>query len=221
MKNKVIEQVQIEPNYFFNIGFPFNLKDVESDLFKCGYHLGQFASFTKIKEGLFRAVRDPLGIGKLFYTETSDGRLHFSERFVDLFPNKSPVYSVPAGVVVDIGTGGNRKLIQKLSIPQIIDESLSREAFETEGNPEVARFRKRFEDRLNTLFTMFRSFEADGWSFFIALSGGLDSTIIASKAAKYLKSSIACTLDLGKSEDSEKSQRIAKASGASAVGVYD
>jgi len=52
--------------------------------------------------------------------------------------------------------------------------------------------------------------ESNGFSVFIALSGGLDSSIIAAAARKYLRNPVACTLDLGRSEDAEKSALIAR-----------
>lgn len=205
-----IKQVQLEPDYYYHLGFPFDLKNVDSAIFEKGYHFGQFASVRETEDGLFRAIRDPLGIGKIFYTETPDSKLHFSDRFASLFPFKSTIYSVPAGMMVNIGTGGRRKFMRYLGVPDTIDETLNRNAFEMMDTPNVIRFRQRFDSRLNTLFTLFRGLEDEGWKFFVALSGGLDSTIIASRATRYLKNPIACTLDLGKSEDSEKSQNIAE-----------
>ena len=207
-KTKYIKQIPLEPNYYYHLGFPFNLEAADSAVFKKGYHLGQFASVKKIEEGLYCAVRDPLGIGKMFYTETPDGKLHFSEKFADLFPHKSNIYSVPAGTMVNIGTGGKRELIRNIGAPKLIDKNLNKTAFEKKNDLNAMNFRQRFDARLEGLYTMFKQLEDNGWTFFVALSGGLDSTIIASKAKQFLKNPIACTLDLGKSEDSEKSQKI-------------
>ncbi len=206
-KTKYINKVLLEPNYYYHLGFSLNFGDI--DVFKQGFHFGQFASYKEIGDGLYVAVRDPLGIGKLFYTETKNGEIHFSEKFVDLFSYESSIYSVPAGTMVKIGKGGKRELIRNLGIIPEIDKTLTKDAFELENNPSVEIFKKRLNDRLDAIFKTLRGLENDGWTFFIALSGGLDSTIIASKAAKYLRNARACTLDLGKSEDSEKSQKIA------------
>lgn len=206
---KYIKQVIIEPDYYYHIGFPFNLNDIDTAIFDNGYHFGQFASYKEVDNEQYLAVRDPLGISKLFYTETQEGKIHFSEKFVNLFPFKSEIYSVPAGTMVQIGSGGRRDLIRNLGVTPETNDNLNKDAFEMGYNTSVEKYKKRFDNRLDSLFTMLREFEDSGWSFFIALSGGLDSTIIASKAAKYLNSPIACTLDLGKSEDSEKSQKIA------------
>ena len=203
------QTIILEPHYYYHIGFPFNLKDINTSIFDNGFHLGQFASYREIDTGTYLAVRDPLGIGKLFYTETANGEVHFAEKFADLFRYKSEIYSVPAGMMVRIGKGGRREILRNLGVKPLIDENLNKDAFERIDHPSVIQFRTRIENRLHSLFTMLSEFEKRGWTFFIALSGGLDSTIIASKAAKYLDSPTACTLDLGKSEDSEKSQKIA------------
>ncbi|WP_372752515.1 asparagine synthase-related protein [Labilibaculum sp.] len=208
-KTEHINPILLEPNYYYHLGFPFDLKPADPTVFEEGYHLGQFASIKEIEKGLFSAVRDPLGIGKIFYTETPDGKIHFSEKFADLFAHKSSIYSVPAGTMVNIGSGGRRELVRNIGAPKIIDENLYKSAFEKNKDQSVLNFRRRFTTRLEVLYTQFRELEKNGWTFFVALSGGLDSTIIASKAKQFLKNPIACTLDLGKSEDSEKSQKIA------------
>ena len=217
MRNfKFNEQLQIEPGYYYHIGMPFDLKHVDAEIFNEGYHFGQFASYIEIEKGLYRAVRDPLGIGKLFYTETSDGKIHFSDKYVSLFPFKSAIYSVPAGTMVNIGSGGRRELVRRLDVIPKINERLNQKAIETE-NIEFTKFRQRIDNRLNALFARLKNYEDAGWTLCVALSGGLDSTIIASKAAEYLKNPVAFTLDLGKSEDCEKSQKIAKYLGISHI----
>ncbi|MDC7221643.1 MAG: asparagine synthase-related protein [Spirochaetales bacterium] len=201
-------QVKLGRDSYYHMGFPYSLEN-ELATFSKGYHFGQFAFVKEIDEGLFTAVRDPLGIGKMFYTETPDGKLHFSESYVKLFPFNSKIFSLPAGAIVNIGTNGRRELVRSIKVPQNIDETQSGEAFYEGSSSSVLRFRERFSSRMESLYSLFRDCEERGWTFFIALSGGLDSTIIASNASQYLKSPIACTLDLGKSEDSEKSQKIA------------
>jgi hypothetical protein len=165
-KPKYIEQILLEPNYYYHLGFPFNLEASDSAVFEKGYHLGQFASVKKIEEGLYCAVRDPLGIGKMFYTETPDGKLHFSEKFADLFPLKSNIYSVPAGTMVNIGTGGKRELIRNFGAPKTINENLNKTAFEKNNDQSVINFRQRFDARLEGLYTIFRQLEDSNWTFF-------------------------------------------------------
>ena len=209
MRNQAYSKsIQIEQDHYYHLGFPFDLNAVDISIFEKGYHFGQFASVKEISDGTYCAVRDPLGIGKLFYTETPDGQLHFSDKFAELFTYKSPIYSVPAGTMVKLESG-KRELIRNLGVPNAINEHLNKSAFFKENDENVINYRQRFDNRLNKLYSLFQQLEENGWSFFVALSGGLDSTIIASKARKFLKNPVACTLDLGKSEDSEKSQKIA------------
>jgi len=159
--------------------------------------MGQF-TYLVPESGGFRAARDPLGIGKLFYTETPSGELHFSPEMVQLFSHGSPVYSIPAGKEVLLKPGGVRKALRDFSPPG-------------EGSEpwELGKFQKQVQERLTSLFRALRQWEDQGGSVYVALSGGLDSSIIATFAARYLQKPTACTLDLGQSEDSEKSQYIA------------
>ncbi len=208
-KFKCLDPIELEPGFYYHNGLTSDICHFDADVFDKGCHVGQFASVIEVEEGIYKAVRDPLGIGKMFYTETKDGKIHFSDNFASLFNFKSPIFSVPTGAMVKIGTGGQRELIRKLGIYPMINENLDKKAFEKENSAVLNDFRLHIENRLKVLFTSFRNYEAEGWTFFVALSGGLDSSIIASYAAKYLDKPIACTLDLGKSEDSEKSQKIA------------
>ncbi|MHB8790239.1 MAG: asparagine synthase-related protein [Desulfobulbaceae bacterium] len=172
---------------------------------------GQFSSVKKINSSTFDAIRDPLGIGKLFYTETEKGELFFSEHYTDLFRYKSKIYSVPAGKQVRIGTGGLRELIQDIRPGEAINKKLrvdSLQNADTDTNGQL--FQKKLTDRLNNAFSLIRNLENAGWKIFVALSGGLDSSIIANASVRHLSSPIACTLDLGRSEDAEKSSLIAK-----------
>lgn len=207
--NQITKHIEIEKNHYYHLGFPFTIDEYSTDIFNQGFHFGQFAAYQQTGKNKYIAVRDPLGIGKLFYTETTKGDIFFSEKFTDLFTYNSPVYSVPAGTMVHIESQGKRKLLRRLGIPTEINEALNAESFSSNSNQHAAIYKQRVQQRLNALFHLFRNYEDEGWTVFLALSGGLDSTIIASKAAKFLQKPIACTLDLGKSEDSEKSQKIA------------
>lgn len=172
---------------------------------------GQFSSVKKMDNSIYEVIRDPLGIGKIFYTEAKDGKIHLSPKFADLFRHKAEIFSVPPGMHVRIGSSGLRELVRKIGPEEVVNSGLNAEAFRSgEKDGEVAVFRDAYEDRLAHAFSLVRGLEDDGWSVFIALSGGLDSSIIAKKAAAYLSKPIACTLDLGKSEDAEKSVYIAR-----------
>ncbi|MDC7223963.1 MAG: asparagine synthase-related protein [Spirochaetales bacterium] len=177
------------------------------DVFNEGFFYGQFASVCQIDENSYEGVRDPLGIGKLFYCRDEEGTLRFSSRFSDLFGYKSKIYSLPAGYKVRIDSEGVHKLAS-LSAPCPLNEEMDAAALE-EDRFSVRRFHNDFASRMELVFRGLREKEEEGWKIFIALSGGLDSTIIALKSSQYLKSPLACTLDLGKSEDSEKALKIA------------
>jgi hypothetical protein len=172
---------------------------------------GQFSTLKKFNASTYEAIRDPLGISKLFYTETGKGELIFSEKFTDLFQYKSKIYSVPAGKHVRIGTGGIRELIQDIRPGEAINKKLRVDSLQNaNADAEGQLFQKKLTDRLNIVFSLIRNLENAGWKIFVALSGGLDSSIIANAAVIHLAGPIACTLDLGRSEDAEKSSLIAQ-----------
>jgi hypothetical protein len=168
---------------------------------------GQYASFCRNADGTCDAVRDPLGIGKLFYTETEDGQLYFSNTFSDLFKYNRKIFSVPAGVHVRLGPDGVRQKIRSLGPDDGIDHDFT---LPTVTDDKIQTFQHKIDQRLEQVFVALRKLEDSGWKIFVALSGGLDSSIIAEQAARHLARPMACTLDLGKSEDSEKSIMIAE-----------
>jgi asparagine synthetase B (glutamine-hydrolysing) len=197
-----------ENNKYISDGDPQIFRD-SLELFDEGMIYGQFACVKNNNDYTYEAVRDPLGIGKLFYCRDNSCNIHFSRHFADLFPYKSKIYSLPAGYKVKIDAEGLSK-IRSLSPKITANPGLSAHVFETESESSaVLDFRTDFDSRLNLVFNGLCEKENEGWKVFIALSGGLDSTIIAQKAASFLKNPVACTLDLGKSEDSEKSIKIA------------
>lgn len=171
---------------------------------------GQFSAVRKIDPSTYEAIRDPLGIGKLFYTETGNGELFFAEQFTDLFQHRSKIFSVPAGKHVRIGPSGLRKLVKDIAPKESINDQLSIDSLRNAGTDEEARrFRNKLTKRLEHAFSLIKNLEDSGWNIFVALSGGLDSSIIANASVTYLNNPTACTLDLGKSEDAEKSSLIA------------
>lgn len=200
----------VRKQYVAELGTSFNDKTFFDRFGSDQVVFGQYASVHRIEDGTYEAVRDPLGIGKLFYTETNDGELHFSNRFVDLFQHGSQIFSLPAGMHVRLGSKGLRKKIRSLGPEECVDGDFTPQSFNKEyADGKVRSFKKKFDLRLEQAFLPLKKLEDEGWTVFVALSGGLDSSIIAGKAVHCLANPVACTLDLGKSEDSEKSIKIA------------
>jgi hypothetical protein len=178
--------------------------------------LGQFALLRQIDGSEFEAVRDPIGIGKLFYTEDRDGQIYFARRFTSLMRHGSRIYAVPKGMRVRIGSGGIRMRLPSAGSEFGVGNGCGKIMPEVSGNDPIGKpFREKLKRRLKRAFGLIREIEDQGWQVFIALSGGLDSSIIAFGATQYLKNPIACTLDLGNSEDAEKASKISKAIGIS------
>lgn len=176
--------------------------------------LGQFAVVEQVGKDVFEAVRDPLGIGKIFYTQDPDGRLQFSGQFRNLLTCKTPIFSLPRGQHVRLAPNGVRELLGRLAPTESeVQDSSSVGITDVEQFHTSAigkQFKADLTTRLNAAFTVLQQLESNGFSVFIALSGGLDSSIIAATARQFLRNPVACTLDLGRSEDAEKSALIAR-----------
>lgn len=171
---------------------------------------GQFSLIKQVDDSTYEAIRDPLGIEKLFYTEASSHEIFFSSHFTDLIPYQSKIFSVPKGAHVQIGPSGERKLIKRLGI---VDPYIKNTTDSANVTSTLEEFQTNVTLRLSEVFSLIRSLEEQDWKVFVALSGGLDSTIIANLAKQYLVKPIACTVDLGNSEDAEKSSLIAQSIG--------
>ena len=76
--------------------------------------IGQFAIVSEGRKGVFEAVRDPLGIGKLFYTRLDNGELLFSSQWPKLLLHGRPIYAVPRGKQVRLSNDGERTFLEKL-----------------------------------------------------------------------------------------------------------
>jgi len=210
-----IEVTQGLNSFTYAINLPGTDAQLPLSFFK-GKHdiLGQFAVVEQVGKDMFEAVRDPLGIGKIFYTQTQDGSLQFSGQFRMLLTHKTPIFALPRGQHVRLAPNGVRELLGRLAPTESeVQDSLSvgiADADQFHASVIGRQFKSDLTTRLNAAFTVLKQLELNGFSVFIALSGGLDSSIIAAMARKYLSNPVACTLDLGRSEDAEKSALIAR-----------
>jgi asparagine synthetase B (glutamine-hydrolysing) len=182
---------------------------------------GQYAAVEQISAGVYEAVRDPLGIGKMFYVLADDNRLRFSCGFTSLLRYGKPIYALPRGRHVRLSDSGERRLLGTL-FPETapVAETPDDDIRSPDGfvNSRLRRwFKKAVSMRLDTAFEVVRRLEQEGFTIFVALSGGLDSAGIAYAARRHLKHPVACTLDLGTSEDAERSALISRTIGIEQV----
>lgn len=222
MASSTTEFQQTSPLPYYALDLPGTDVAVKLEHFagKSGV-LGQFAIVERVGDDTYEAARDPLGIGKLFYTQSKDGRLHFSDKFVQLLVHETRIYALPRGQHVRLGPTGTRQLIRHLapSDGYGVDASCSdiKTAEEFHRHPSGQRFKEQLAIRLDVAFRAIQQLETAGFKVLVALSGGLDSSVIAAAARQYLRAPLACTLDLGRSEDAEKSALIANALGIEQV----
>jgi asparagine synthetase B (glutamine-hydrolysing) len=189
---------------------------VNDDLFSQVNIFGQFATVENLDNSTYICSRDPLGVGKMFYCHSEEEGLKFSERFIDLLGLGAPVYALPRGMTVQMNDAGKRWLVNDFSPTkhQIVTDSSSISTIDSfNKHPVSTGFKSAIYNRLTTVFKLIRSMEKSGYKVFVALSGGLDSSIIASFANSYLEAPVACTLDLGGSEDAVQAAKIARCLG--------
>lgn len=192
-------QSNIKAHYILNFGL------AEEQLFSKSIQrshkiFGQFAFLKEVSPNIYEAIRDPLGIEKLFYTETKN-RIFFAQNFKDLIKFQTDIFSVPRGMHVRIGKSGIRETVNDFRLISSLN---------LYGYNGTHNFQREIETRIATAFSLIRKLEESGWNVFIALSGGLDSSTIAFKSKKHLKNPIACTVDLGDSEDASIAKSISK-----------
>jgi Asparagine synthase len=122
-------------------------------------------------------ARDPLGINKLFYGFDCNGRIVAANRIHKLIEHDihmDSVMSCPAGRLVKI----HNKNITEIGGAPVSDQPVA-------GNFNLCEFQSRVSEKLELYFDHVAMQWPDA-NFVICLSGGLDSSIIASMAAKKL-----------------------------------
>ncbi|MBF0582702.1 MAG: hypothetical protein HQL80_00560 [Magnetococcales bacterium] len=143
--------------------------------------LGQYA--VAWQEGdLVYLARDPIGCNKLFYAQSGCGNLYVANqiaRILEFDLDITEIHSVPPGYLVGVDDSAIRILggsdLTELESNEFIQLTSIRE--------EIALELESFFSHLAQAYL--------GYTFVVCLSGGLDSSIIAFYAAKYLKASAA------------------------------
>lgn len=160
---------------------------------------GAFASAQEDPSGAWRLSRDPLGINKLFWARRPDGTLLAASRprlLVEAGIPFEEVRSVPAGSVVDLHPGGFTE--ERSLIP---DSWFSRA--KTASMEEIASgIREKLDRYLSDLAAAHPRARA-----FVCLSGGLDSTGIASLVSEHFRDTVAVSFDLRRPEDEASDDR--------------
>jgi asparagine synthetase B (glutamine-hydrolysing) len=170
---------------------------------------GAAAAVEAEPSGAWRLLRDPLGINKLFWAEDPEGTILMAARpylLVRAGCSFEKIRAIPPGRVIDLLPGG----------PSVEEHSLIPGSWfapeELPGvEPEVLakRIRTTLDRYLSALAAAYPQAEA-----FVCLSGGLDSTGIATLVREHFRSVVAVSFDLRRpgskaSEDRRVAKRLA------------
>ncbi len=166
---------------------------------------GQFAMVRKEIQSI-ELCRDRLGLNKLFYHVAVDSGLvtvgHYLHDVAEATGDANGVMSVPAGhfVRIDRETGS-------VQLSSYCDLS----AIETDADFNASRFTSGLDRKLTEFFIQLDRQFPNG-PFFVCLSGGLDSTMIASYARRHLQNVTAVTFSYESlSDDYQAARSIAAA----------
>ena len=168
---------------------------------------GQFSLAGSQADDRVVCVRDRLGINKLFFAVHESGRVIVANYLIDLVDHGIPfeaIYSVPAGHVVELDVVRRRLSLRPYA--RLDDGPL-------EGAP-LRVLAREIRSGLELWFSRL-SEELRSRPVCVCLSGGLDSSLIAALAARYLTNVTAYTygyVDTGppESEDASYALRVAE-----------
>jgi asparagine synthetase B (glutamine-hydrolysing) len=177
---------------------------------------GQF-SIVSEREEFYYLIRDRLGINKLFYNiDTSTDTLFVANsaaEFSGIVRDFNQVFSVPPGCYLKVNSRtGTKELINYYDISRVENAAA--------GDFDFQEFAQNARLALDRFFATLNQRLRES-QFVVCLSGGLDSTIIASFAKKHLDRVVAASFSYGspaesangpsRSEDFCSASRIAAA----------
>jgi asparagine synthetase B (glutamine-hydrolysing) len=149
----------------------------------------------------WRIVRDPLGIGKLFWAREADGSVSLAARPLRLIEAGHPldeVLAVPRGKVVDLEP----------------DSTPSEQRLDVDGRTgrrrrtDVAALGREIRAALDGYLAAIAAARPDARAF-VCLSGGLDSSGIATLVRDHFTSVVGVSFDLARSAGSSEDRRTA------------
>lgn len=160
---------------------------------------GAFASAQEDSSGAWRLSRDPLGINKLFWARQPDGTILVAASPYMLVREGlafEEVRSLPPGSVVDLNPDGST--VERSLIPA----SWFSHEKTTRTEMIATSIRDKLDRYLADLAKAFPRAQA-----FVCLSGGLDSTGIATLVSEHFRDTVAVSFDLRRSGAAESADR--------------
>lgn len=169
---------------------------------------GHYAVHRVGADGRHEFLRDPLGVHKRFFACGADGQVHSSplwHRLLAAGHAPEAVWSVPPGhrLVLDPADGS------------LTAETVAALPIAMEGAPDdeaPARIRTRLEAVFQAMAPALV-----GRPVYLALSGGLDSSVIALHAARHLPGATAVTFAMGEPGTAEASEDLETAGAVAAA----
>ena len=158
----------------------------------------------------WQALRDPLGLNKLFWAVDDGDTLLFAARpwrLIERGCALDQIAAVPRGTVVDIGRSGEQAA-QRSLVPERWAAGPATEA-DLDLDPVAAEIRDLLDRYLAAISARHRGAPA-----FVCLSGGLDSSGIAVLVAEHFPDAVAVSFDLSapgrpESDDRRTAVRLA------------
>lgn len=174
---------------------------------------GSFASVRPGSNGSWRLSRDPLGINKLFWAREPDGNIltaALPHLLVQAGRPFETVRSIPAGSVLDLHPGGVTKETSLIPSSWFSSEDGA-------DGADVEQVAAAIRDKLDRYLAALAKAHPRARAF-VCLSGGLDSTGVATLVRKHFRDTVAVSFDLQRtdgppSEDRQTARRLAKGLG--------
>ena len=152
---------------------------------------GQYA-IAVARDDAVVVARDPLGCNKLFFGRNADGDVVAGSRAVDVWRHGvlfSALGSCPPGQVLELSENGLRRVAGN----NIYD-------IKETPNFDLASFQHSVADAMDQAF-VYLARQFHDHKFVVCLSGGLDSSVIASLAIKHLPNLLAASFTYLGAED--------------------
>jgi asparagine synthetase B (glutamine-hydrolysing) len=150
----------------------------------------------------WRIVRDPLGIGKLFWAREADGSLSLAGRplrLIEAGHSLEEVLAVPRGIVVDLEPG---------RAPSVEEGLEANGRAEKRGGADLVAVGREIKETLDGYLAAIAAARR-GARAFVCLSGGLDSSGIAALVREHFPDAVGVSFDLARSAGSSEDRRTA------------
>jgi asparagine synthetase B (glutamine-hydrolysing) len=149
----------------------------------------------------WRIIRDPLGINKLFWAQTTDKAIALASRPVRLVEQGYPfetIRAIPRASVIDLSKSRPKAEVHRIDL-------LGEATAPSSQHDLAARIRLVLERYLIAVADACR-----GANFYVCLSGGLDSSGIAALARECVPSVAAVSFDLESPRRESEDRRVAR-----------